>query len=279
VPAAVPFLALDAWFFAAQHATRSDQFVPFALGPSLVRLAEYQAAAVFGGLPLYVHGAGRIAAEAVIGLVSVMLVLGVSRARPWQAGGTIRLMALAAAAPPVGLLLLGVAFDNTPIELRYLSFGAPFIALMIAWVLNGPVRTVSTTRMMVKLVLGLQFAGIAGLLLSPRTMQPASGSAVAAACLAGDAIVLVPRGNDGVGIVGAFGIAAPPALPILLIRPTDAIAGLIAPYHRLAVAALAQDSDSTEAVSRLHAALAAANWRLVANGSNLEVYQRADKGE
>jgi hypothetical protein len=279
VPAAVPFLVLDAWFFAAQHAARSGQFVPFAVGPSLVRLAEYQAATVFGGLPLYVNGSGRIAAEAVIGLVSVTLVLCIARARLLQAGGTIRLMALAAAAPPVGLLVLGAAFDNTPIELRYLSFGAPFIALVIAWALNAPVRTAFTARMMVPLVLSLQFAGIAGLLLSPRTMQPASGAAIAATSLAGDAIVLVPRGNDGVGIVGAFGIAAPPALPILLIRPTDAIADLIAPYHRVAVAALAQDRDSTKTVSLLRAALAAPNWRLVANGSNLEVYQRADQKE
>jgi hypothetical protein len=279
VPAAVPFLALDAWFFAAQHATRSGQFVPFAIGPSLVRLAEYQTAAVFGGLPLYVNDSGRIAAEAVIGLVSVTVVLCVARARLWQEGGRIRLMVLAAAAPPVGLLLLGAAFDNTPIELRYLSFGAPFIALMIAWALNGPARMAFTTRILLPLVFGLQFAGIAGLLLSPRTMQPASGAAIAATRLARDAIVLVPRGNDGVGIVGAFGIAASPALPILLIRPTDAIAGLIAPYHRVAVAALAQDRDSIEAVSLLRAALAAPNWRRVANGSNLEVYERADKGE
>jgi hypothetical protein len=131
----------------------------------------------------------------------------------------------------------------------------------------------------VPLFITLQFAGIAGLLLSPRTMQPASGAAVAAARLAGDAIVLVPRGNDGVGIVGAFGIAAPPALPILLIRPTDALPDRIAPYRRVALVTLTQDRDSTAAVALLRTALAGPNWRLVASGSSLEVYERAGKGE
>ena len=51
--AVIPFLGLDAWFFVAQHAARTGQFPPFAAWPSLVRLAEYQVAAVFGGLPLY----------------------------------------------------------------------------------------------------------------------------------------------------------------------------------------------------------------------------------
>ncbi len=52
--AVIPFLGLDAWFFVAQHAARMGQFPPFAAWPSLVRLAEYQVAVVFGGLPLYV---------------------------------------------------------------------------------------------------------------------------------------------------------------------------------------------------------------------------------
>jgi hypothetical protein len=45
------------------------------------------------------------------------------------------------------------------------------------------------------------------------------------------------------------------------------------------VAMLAQDADSTATIGLLHAALSAPNWRLVAIGSNLEVYERAGKGE
>ncbi len=60
-------------------------------------------------------------------------------------------------------------------------------------------------------------------------MQPARAAAAEAASLAGGGIVLLPRGNDGVGIAGAFGIEAPPALPLLLVRPGDPVAERIAP--------------------------------------------------
>jgi hypothetical protein len=35
-------------------------------------------------------------------------------------------------APPVGLLLLDVIFNSTPIELRYLAFATPFPGLLLA---------------------------------------------------------------------------------------------------------------------------------------------------
>ena len=136
VPAAIPFLAVDAWFFAAQHAAGPASSRRSRSGPSLLRLAEYQTAAVFGGLPLYVDGVGRIAVGAIVGLVSIGLVLCVARARPLHAGPAIRLVLAASVATPIGLLLLGAVFNNTPIELRYLSFGLPFIALLVAWSLR-----------------------------------------------------------------------------------------------------------------------------------------------
>jgi hypothetical protein len=289
VLAALPFLALDAWFFAAQHAARPGQFPPFALLPSLLRLAEYQAASVFGGLPLYFDGTARIATGAIVALMAVALVLRIGRARPLCAGPPIRLILAAAVAPPIGLLLLGVVFDNTPIELRYLSFGLPFISLLVGWAdsrsrAQHNTRSASQMRrialsLLLPLVLTTQLASIAGLLLSPRTMQPARATAAAAARLAGAGIVLIPRGNDGVGIVGAFGIEAPAALPILVIGRTDPIAARIAPYRRVAVAMLAQDGDSAATIILLHAALAAPDWRRVAIEPTLEVYERTNAGE
>ena len=132
VATAMPFLAVDAWFFAAQHAARTDQFPPFEVWPSLLRLAEYQTASVFGGLPLYVDGMVRLAVEASVGLLAVVLVVTVARSRPLGSGRAVRVLLAAAIAPPIGLLLLGAVFDNTPIELRYLSFGLPFIGLLVA---------------------------------------------------------------------------------------------------------------------------------------------------
>jgi hypothetical protein len=273
VPAAVPFLVLDAWFFAAQHGARPGQFPPFALWPSLFRLAKYQTGAVFGGLPLYVDGAGRVVAGAIVGLVSVGLVVCIAKARPWRAGPTIRLVLAGAVAPPIGLLLLGLVFDNTPIELRYISFGLPFVALLIAWAIQ-PIVTAKRPALILPMVLAVQCASIAGLLLSPRTMQPYRAAAAEAGRLIGDGIVLLPRGNDGVGIVGAFAIEGPPALPILLFRPTDPIADRIHPYRRVVLALLPQDRDSIATIAGLHAVLSPPNWRRVAIGSDAEVYER-----
>ena len=117
------------------------------------------------------------------------------------------LLAICAAAMPVGLLLLGLVFDNTPIELRYLAFATPFIGLLLA----------TLPRSVCGVVLAIQAASIAGLMMRPETMQPARATAMAAAALVGDGVVLVPRGNDGVGIVGAFAIEAPPGLHMLVI--------------------------------------------------------------
>ena len=203
IPAVMPFLGLDAWFFLAQHATRQGQFPPFVLWPNVVRLARYQAAAIFGGLPLYVDGAWRDLVTVALGLVTIILLLHILRTRR-------RVLLAGAAATPAGLLLLGFLFNNTPIELRYLSFGLPFVALLAA---------ASLHHRMLALILTIQAAGIAGLMVSPRTMQPASAAAAAAATLSPNTIVLVPAGNDGVGIVGAFGIEAPPTLSLLLIHP------------------------------------------------------------
>ncbi len=279
--ATAAFLAVDAWFFLAQHSAREGQFPPFRFGTSLLRLAEYQAASVFGGLPLYLDGVWRSALEAVVGVLATALALFVIHARPLRSPSAIRTLVAAAIAPPVGLLLLGAAFDNTPIELRYLSFGLPFIALLVAWSAKGEKGRGLRfgARALLAFTLAAQTASLLGLLFSPRTMQPARAAAVEAARLVGDGIVLLPRGNDGVGIVGAFGIEAPASLPILLLRPTDPIADRIGGYHRVVVAMLAQDRDSIATLASVHAALVPPNWRRVSIGSNVEVYERTDSRE
>ena len=285
VPAMVPFLALDAWFFVAQHDARPGQFPPFEVWPSLLRLVEYQTASVFGGLPMYLDGAWRIVAGACIGLVAVVVIVGIAGAHFWNAGPAIRVFGAAAIATPIGLLLLGAAFNNTPIELRYLSFGLPFVALLAASAVprghgrgcRGSLRRRSWVDWRI-LVLIIQFGSIIGLLISPRTMQPARIAATEAARLVGNGVVLLPRGNDGVGIVGAFAIEAPAWLPILLIRPGDPVAERVAPYRRVVLALLAQDRDSVASIAGLRAAFALLNWRRVGVGSSVEVYERTGDG-
>ena len=265
---------------------------------------------MFGGLPLYVDGAGRGVIEAIVGLAALVLVMRIVRAGSPTAER--RLLLVAAAAPPAGLLALGAVFDNTPIELRYLSFGLPFIALVAAsashrpgFLLHGtsgalrfldakipssfgkvgcaprlwrPVlwiaRHLTRWNPSRAFILVLQSAGVAGLLLAPRTMQPARIAATEAARYADNALVLLPAGNDGVGIVGAFAIESAPNLPLLLVHPNDPPVSVPSRYRRVILGLLAQDHDSLATLAVLHASVSGPNWRRVAIGSNLEVYEK-----
>jgi hypothetical protein len=236
---------------------------------SLARLARYGAATVCGGLPLYVPTAVRPAAT--VALASLLVALIGLIAWHWRGIGqpqTRWILAAAAAAPPLGLLALGLIFNNTPIELRYLSFSVPFIAVLLAGALAH------LTRVVPALLLSLQAAAIAGLILRPETMQPARATAAAAATLVGDGVVLLPYGNDGVGLVGAFALESPPDLRLIAIRPGQPIAPLIAGTRRVVLARMAQDDSSRAVLPAMQAALAGPCWRAVAEGFNVTAYER-----
>ena len=276
-----PWLVLDLWFFLAQRGSRAGQFPPFHLTDALRRLTTYTAAALFGGLPLYVPTGSRTVLVAA--LAALLLVLGLLVAHRWQRIGyphARTLLAAASLAPPLGLLGLGLAFNTTPIELRYLAFAAPFAALLLAGALASLPRRASMAA--AGLVLAVQAAALAGLLTRPETMQPARAAARSAASSADGALVLLPRGNDGVGIVGAFGIEAPTALNLLVIRPDDSSAQIrarAAGARRVVLAPLAQDAASRAALPHMLAAFATPCWQRIASGSNLAAFERVCGGE
>jgi hypothetical protein len=267
------FIPADLWWFLAQRGSRMGQFPPFSLSQSMTRLAVRFSGSILGGLPLYVPGMASTAVAGALGiLLAWLLILIVLR---WHQSGTPssrRMFALAALAPGVGLLILGAIFNNTPIEVRYLAFSTPFVGLLLAGALGAR---------WVAIVLAVQAISIAGLMLAPQTMQPAGAAAHAAAELVEDGVVLLPRGNDGVGVVGAFAIESPPALPLLLI-PADAtpeqIRARIRPWHRVVLALLEQDTASRAASEAMRTALTDPGWREVARGPNVAVYERTDGG-
>ena len=277
------FIPADLWWFLAQSGSRQDQFPPFSLTHSLARLGARFAGDLLGGLPLYVHGAASAAIAAALGLLLIGLIaLVVWR---WRDIGTPRartMFAFGALGPGVGLLALGAVFNNTPIEVRYLTFSTPFAGLLLAGALGWRGRS---------LICAVQAASIAGLMLAPQTMQPARAAAWAAAALVQDGVVLLPRGNDGVGVVGAFAIEAPPALLLQLIRAGDTeeqIRAHVAPWHRVVLALLEQDASSRAASEAMHRALTEPDqatpmaipiWRQVARGPNVEVYERIAEQE
>ena len=227
------------------------------------------AATLFGGLPLYVDGTLRTAVTAALALFLLGLIaLVVRRWRHIATPETRLLFAMAAAAPPIGLLLLGFTFDNAPIELRYLAFATPFIGLLLAAALPRRIRHA---------VLAIQAIALLGLMTRPETMQPARATAIAAASLVGNGVVLLPRGNDGVGIVGAFAVEAPPAMRLLVIgrddRPRRSARARPA-IRASTLALLGQDAASRATLPVMRQAFADPCWRAAGEGFNVLAFDR-----
>ena len=267
------WLPADLWFFLAQRQTRVGQFAPFEMVPTLARLTQYSAANLFGGLPLYVHGVARTAVTVALAVLSVGLVaVTILRWRRIATGETRVLLVMTAVAPPIGLLLLGVVFDNTPVELRYLAFATPFIGLLLAAALPRYARNG---------VLAIQAIALIGLMMRQETMQPARATAVAAASLVHDGVVLLPHGNDGVGIVGAFAVESPPTLRLLVIGHEEtpaAIRARASRYPRVALALLDQDAASRATLPIMRQAFADPCWRAAGAAFNVLAFDR-DCGE
>jgi Dolichyl-phosphate-mannose-protein mannosyltransferase len=264
------WLPADLWFFLVQRQTRVGQFAPFEAMPTLARLAQYSAANLFGGLPLYLHGVVRTAITVALAVLSVGLVaLIILRWHRIVTPETRWLLVMTAAAPPIGLLLLGVVFDNSPIELRYLAFATPFVGLLLAAALPRYARYA---------VLAIQAIALVGLITRPETMQPARATAVAAASLVHDGVVLLPHGNDGVGIVGAFAVESPPTLRLLVIGREETPAEIRARasrYPRAVLALLGQDAASRATLPIMRQAFAGPCWRAAGAAFNVLAFDRA----
>ena len=261
------WLPAGLWFLAAQRDSRVGQFPPFRLGASLVLLGRDAAGAVFGGLPLYVAGAARLTVGgAIAALLAGLVALIAWRWRRIGRAPARALLGLGAAAPVAGLLALGLAFDSTPIELRYLAFATPFLGLLLAGALatlpRRPARAIGAV------VLSVQALALAGLLTRAETMQPAREAAAAAARLAGPGgVVLVPRGNDGVGVVGPFLIEAPGGLRVRLVTPRTDPARLRAALigaPRVVLALIGVDRASRASLPVLRAAVL--GWAVAGRG-------------
>jgi hypothetical protein len=232
-----PFMAADYYFFTGQLHARVGQFVAFAPLPALGRLARDAGAAVFGGLPLYAAGFGGAVAAGLLGLF-LACTAGAIRRPPLYAA----LFALAGVAPPAGLIALGILFHNTPIEIRYLAFSLPYLALLFA----------ALPRALLCPLLAVQAAAIAGLMFAPATMQP-QGLAAAEAARVPGALILVPFGNDGVGIPGPFIARLPDAARVELLR-AETLANL-SHEPRIVLATLQLDNASRATITAARAAI------------------------
>jgi hypothetical protein len=276
------FLPADLWFFLTQRDSRPGQFAPFSLLGGLPRLGQYSAANLFGGLPLYVPGAARQAVAMALAAAAVFLV-GLVALR-WHRIGPLRarmLLTLGVLAPPGGLLLLGLASNSTPIELRYLAFATPFVGLLFAGGLASLPR-----RWCLGVggaLLAVQAAALLGLMTRRETMQPAHATAMAATALAEGGVVLLPRGNDGVGVVGAFVNEAPDRLRLSIAQQTDTQKELdarIGSADRVVLALIGVDVTSRATSAMLRAGFSSDPcWRPAGTGFNVLAFDRICAGD
>lgn len=269
--AAVPFLAMQLAtlsYFLPQRGSRPEQFEPFALLPALKLLGQFNASNLFGGLPLYAEGSGRVVLGAA--LAALLLAGAIAVAWRWRGLGPTRWLWLGAfAAPSAGLLLLGALAGNTPVELRYLAFAAPFGALLLAGAAGALAQRHPRAAMAgLGLLLVVQGAGIAGMALHPATRQAYRDALAALApALGPDSLLLVPRGNDGVGIVVATLREAPPDQPMLLLRalqPAPLKADL-ARYRRLVLLGITDRDGARQVQAALETLRADPAWREAAS--------------
>jgi hypothetical protein len=264
--AGLPFLLVlggAAYFFVAQKDSRHGQFDPFALVPSVLRLARFNAANLFGGLPLYVEGSASAAVAGALAALLVAAALAVALA--WRRLGPTRWLWLGGAlAPSAGVLALGAAFGNTPIELRYIAFSAPFAAALIAAAAAAWARTAPRAAAAgFGLVMAVQAAGTLGMALHPATQQPFRRALAAAAQhLGDDGVLLVPFAEDGVGITGGVLREAPPHQKVLVLRLDDAAAApeRAAEFRRAVIVGLGDKAGAEQARAASAALRADPSW-------------------
>jgi Dolichyl-phosphate-mannose-protein mannosyltransferase len=252
-----PFLAADFYVFVAQRGSRIGQFEHFAWARLASALGRAIGGALLGGLPLYVGGVLRVLVGLLLAvLLGATLAVPVVRWRRIEPRDARDLWGMAVLAAPLGLVAMGLASNSMPVEIRYLIFALPPFALLLAAALRGA----DGGRVLRCTVLAVQALSVAGLILRPETMQPEGAAAYAAMGAAGpNGLVLLPRGNDGVGLVAAFATAAPDGLRIALLEPGTALAELrrAAAEGRVAVVLLAVDRESRSVSSAIKAATAA----------------------
>ncbi|MGC9269287.1 glycosyltransferase family 39 protein [Acidiphilium sp.] len=269
------FIPAGAWFFLAQAGTRKGQFHPFFLPRALLDLTRDQAGALLGALPRYMPHPWSIVLEACLGLFAAFLVIVAIRSGlPLLAPRHRALIVSLILAPPIGLLALGAIFDNTPIEVRYVWLGLPYIGLILAAALRDRPRLAAV-------LMAVQLSAIIGLAIAPQTMQPAARTARSAAANSGpDTLVVVPFGNDGVGIPGPFIAAAPSRLLVQIIRTADAVhPAAMMRFHRIIIANITVDSSSRTLIPQVAALFKATScWRRQAAPSDIIVFDNHCRG-
>ena len=269
------FLPAGIWFFLSQHAARTSQFPPFAIQHAIVLIGRDVTAAIFGGIPRYFSPPLRTTIYGAL-FVSVTYIFWHLRLGLWKKRNMaeLYLLLLGTMTPSFGLIFLGVIFDNTPIEVRYLCFFCPFFSVLIAFAIKHSNYPIIPTG----IFLFLQAIGIGGLLIMPQTMQPIGAAVRLAVRLAtSHTVVLVPFGNDGVGVAGAFVNSAPPNMKLLVVNSRNSLVQLHAALlgvNDLILVRLATDQQSKIQIEQTEKLLSDLHWKATSSAPLALVFHR-----
>ncbi len=251
----------------------------FEWGAAPIQIGLGQAAALFGGTPLYADGlAGTVLFALGAGALLLLAGTVLLAFRALLADPVRRLMLLAALGGPLALLALGYATERSPFEFRYFVFGVPFVALCFAASLKDlGAKAPRVAAGIAATVLAWQLAGAVAMPVAQETQQDYRVAVRAAAPhMGGGAALLVPISYDGVGMNGPFVWEALSDWTLRVIRPDEppeAVLAQLSDRPRLVVTTLC-DGVGQEAVEALRPALEGAGWRLRDKGPFVEVWAR-----
>ncbi|MDE2514798.1 MAG: glycosyltransferase family 39 protein [Rhodospirillales bacterium] len=272
--ACAAFLPAGGYFFLAQRNARPGQFPRFSLPHALELLARDTGAALFGGLPEYMPADMRALTVAALGLVLCAIAAAMIACRPrpyWNASRL--LLASCFLAQLAGLLMLGLVFDNTPIEIRYLCFLCPFFGILAA----ACVQRRGLPHPAGLAVLAIQAAAVLGLLFMPQTMQPIEPTLrIIRGMARPGSVALIPYGDDGVGVAGALVNGAPGGLPVLVFRDLSRLPAL-SDRAQLLLVDMRTDQASIREADAIATMLRHEGWVPQQHGTQVIVYRRSSK--
>jgi hypothetical protein len=261
----LPALLWVASFFLVQD-RRDWQFPPFELVPAVLRLTQHYVTAMLGGTPLLFVGAAQ---TVVAGCLALVFLAAITVAAT-GAGGMLkrtegRVAIAGAVVMPVTLFLLSLTFHRQVSEPRYMLYGVPFLAIVIA---RGLLET-AVVRRWVALTIGGALIVVQGF--SAATLPWARGTQQAArptvreiaTVWEDNSILLLPQTADTTGMTLTFLYEADPSWPLRHIRrdePADDILMHVSGRPRVFLVTLGDDVGQ-QAISHARAVLERDGWR------------------
>ncbi len=262
---ALPAILWAASYYAVQQ-THDWQFAPFRVGGMLMRIAERYAAALFGGTPVYLPHPLTVPVSALLGLllVTALAVAGFA-VRRMMRDVQGRMVLAGTAVMPVMLFVVGAADGKETVELRYLIYGVPFLAMFLArgW-REQKVVPRRAWPVLAAVFVAAQMAGAAAMPFAHMTQQAARPAMAQIGRLwQPGALLLLPQATDTSGMTLDYAYEAPADWPMLLMTEDESPARVlqaVAGRPRIFLILLA-DADGTAALARTRAILRAAGWQ------------------